>query len=463
MSRIRWTLIIILLAAASQQSMGFAPLLVQRAGRWSNVSGRLVRWATKGTGNESFQRSLLEARLKYEGKPVATSVERVSSGSSSSTTFAFQRALLTERIVQDKAAAAAAPPLKTTKAIESVEKDATAKGTKEEAEMKVEQEARLKADESAKQQESEEATTQAIRAEEEARSEALRTEEEARFDEMRADEEARLGKLRAAENAIVAEKAKADAEAKRSQSERDANMQAEFDALVSRTQELKERVKGFRGRIKSIDLSKVLPSADDVADATSALTKFVVNPRDAANKLKVREESNSELVKVCATGAANAIVDSVGAGFELVDAVRSDQELIAVVGDALDNAGAAISAIVKTEDDNAERKTRIAILALDSLGIAAYASICGLIGYSQSGTPVFDAASKAAQGFLQAISAFASLSVRSLDVVAEGYKQGQDVAALAVREEESDAKMNEAKPVTTGESEFESASEKSRQ
>jgi chemotaxis protein histidine kinase CheA len=322
---------------------------------------------------------------------------------------------------QEEAAAAA----KAEAAAKKTKEEAAAAKAAEEA-----QAAKKAAEEAAAKKAEEEAA--AAKAAEEARKKA---EEEAK---RKAEEEARLKAIRAEEKAKAAERAKEEAEAQKVKDTANAKAQEELDALVSRTAEIKERAKSFGGRIKSIDFSKVLPSADEIGNATVAITKFVSNPQDAANSLKSREESNPDLIKVFAGGAANAIVDGVGAGFELVDAVRSDEELLSVVGDAFENAGTAITTIAKSEDDNVERKLKIAFLALDSLGMAAYASICGLVGYSQSGTPVFDAASKAAQGFVQAISALASLAVRSFDLVAEGYSQGQEVAERAMQQEQND-------------------------
>ena len=471
-SPLQWTVLVVALLLAADPALAFAPPLLANAAKRSTATTSrdgLILAAT--SSGELFQRSLLEARFKYQGKTTVRSGAK-KGGISSGPNFAFQRALLGESLKQQKAAAAGASAEKASKeaaaakkaaeetaAAEKAEETAAAAKAAEEAEAakkaaevaaaakKAEEEAkaleeiRLKAAEEVRLKLEEEATLAAKKAVEAAKRKA---EEDAK---KKAEEEARLAVVQAEEEAKAAERAKEEAAAKKAKEEVEAKAEAEFAALVSRTEELKERVNGFGSRVKSIDFSKILPSADDFENAGSALTKFVANPREAANSLKAREESNPQLIKVAAVGAANVLVDGVGAGFELVDAIRTDKELTSVVEEALGNAGTAITAIVKAEDDNVERKLKIAILALDSIGMAAYASICGLVGYSQSGTPVSEAASKAAQGFLQAISALASLTVRSFDLAMETYKQGEEIAERAAQENQNDNKAKEEKVV----------------
>jgi len=206
--------------------------------------------------------------------------------------------------------------------------------------------------------------------------------------------------------------------------------QEKMEALLSKPAELKERVKAIADRVA---FSKLLPSAEEVSENaakfSTSIEKF--SAREAADKLALRDEDNTELIRVTASGFARTAVEGVTTGIELVDAVRADEELRSVVGDALSTAGEATSALIAPDplDDgdavaSVTRKAKVAYVALDSIGVAAYASLCGLISYSMEGSPVAESASKAAEGFVNAITAVGALGVRSYDAVADAAEKG---------------------------------------
>jgi hypothetical protein len=231
--------------------------------------------------------------------------------------------------------------------------------------------------------------------------------------------------------------AKKDAE-KRAAEEKRASTRKELDALVSRNQELKKRVRTFAERIKNISWRNILPSSETLSSVTTAIKEF--SPKEAAVNIKSREESNTELVGVFAAGATNVVIDGLGTGVELAGAVRSDDELKSVVGDALDASGDAFSALVddvkKTESvsvESVKRQAELALCALDSVGSAAFASLCAVVGYSQEGSPVAESASKATNGLFIATSAAVALGLRGFDVVAKQYGNVANEAKGAVK------------------------------
>jgi hypothetical protein len=263
-----------------------------------------------------------------------------------------------------------------------------------------------------------------------------------------AAEKARLvAEAEAAENArIAAEKAKliaAEEAVKKAAEEKRAEIVAlaaakiaalvaaaeeEVEALKSRSAEVKARAKLIADRVPILTGSRFLPSADDYSSALAKVKEL--NPK----AIELRKETNTELVREVAGGLATAVVDGFGTGLDFFDAVREDDELKSVVTDALKTAQAAVDVLVQRneldEDDVSaalQRKALILFIAVDSIGVAAYASICGVLGYSSEG-PVQESASRAAEGLFEAISAAAALSFRSADTVAEGFQKAKEEA-----------------------------------
>ena len=231
--------------------------------------------------------------------------------------------------------------------------------------------------------------------------------------------------------------------------------QEKMEALLSKPAELKERVQKIADRVA---FSKLLPSADEVSENaakfSTSIEKF--NAREAANKLALREESNTDLVRETASGLARTAVEGFSTGIELVDSVRADEELKSVVGDALSTAGEATSALIAPDplDDGdavatLTRKAKVAYVALDSIGVAAFASLCGLLSYSKEGSPVAESASKAADGFVNALSAIGALGVRSYDAIADAAEGAAEAETQQAAEErrlaEERSKAEEAK------------------
>jgi hypothetical protein len=202
----------------------------------------------------------------------------------------------------------------------------------------------------------------------------------------------------------------------------------EVEALKSRSAEVKARAKLIADRVPILTGSRFLPSADDYSSALAKVKEL--NPK----AIELRKDTNTELVREVAGGLATAVVDGFGTGLDLFDAVREDDELKSVVSDALKTAKAAVDVLVQRnkldEDDVSaalQRKALILFIAVDSVGVAAYASICGVLGYSSEG-PVQESASRAAEGLFDAISAAAALSFRSADTVAEGFQKAKEEA-----------------------------------
>lgn len=216
----------------------------------------------------------------------------------------------------------------------------------------------------------------------------------------------------------------------------------DFEALTSRSAEVKARAKKIADRVPSLNgSSNLLPSSDDYSSALAKVKDF--NPR----AIKERKETNTELVREVADGLARAAVDGFGTGLDLFDAVREDDELKSVVADALKTAKAAVDALVQQselddlEDDASaafQRKARIALIALDSVGVAVYASACGVMGYSSEG-PVNESASRATGGLWNAISAATALSLRSADIVTDASQKATEQAQVIVEEQKASA------------------------
>eukprot|EP00547_Thalassionema_nitzschioides_P012699 CAMPEP_0194260590 /NCGR_PEP_ID=MMETSP0158-20130606/45589_1 /TAXON_ID=33649 /ORGANISM="Thalassionema nitzschioides, Strain L26-B" /LENGTH=660 /DNA_ID=CAMNT_0039000685 /DNA_START=117 /DNA_END=2099 /DNA_ORIENTATION=+ len=335
----------------------------------------------------------------------------------------------------EEAAAAAELAAKQEAEVKAAEEAAAAAelAAKQEAEAKAAEEAAAAAELAAEQE------AEAKAAEEAAAELAAKQEAEAKAAEEKAAAELSVEQEREA----VAEKvraeiaAKKDAE-KRAAEEKRASTRKELDALVSRNQELKKRVRTFAERIKNISWRNILPSSETLSSVTTAIKEF--SPKETAVNIKSREESNTELVGVFAAGATNIVIDGLGTGVELAGAVRSDDELKSVVGDALDTSGDAFSALVddvkKTESvsvESVKRQAELALCALDSVGSAAFASLCAVVGYSQEGSPVAESASKATKGLFIATSAAVALGLRGFDVVAKQYGNVANEAKGAVK------------------------------
>ena len=98
---------------------------------------------------------------------------------------------------------------------------------------------------------------------------------------------------------------------------------------------------------------------------------------------------------------------------ELADAIGADEELKSLVGDALATAGEATGALIgpdPLDDGDAvstlTRKAKVAYVALDSLGVAAYATLCGVLSYGKEGSAVAESASRTGEGFVRALPSF---------------------------------------------------------
>lgn len=203
-----------------------------------------------------------------------------------------------------------------------------------------------------------------------------------------------------------------------------------MEDLLAKPDTFKDRV----AKIASlVAFSKLLPSADDVADTASNLSSSIekFNAREAANKLALREESNTELLSETASGLARTAIEGFNTGVELADAIGADEELKTLVGDALATAGEATGALIgpdHLDDGDAvstlTRKAKVAYVALDSLGVATYATLCGLLSYGKEGSAVSESASRTAEGFTKALSAIGALGVRSYDAIADAAQEG---------------------------------------
>ena len=210
----------------------------------------------------------------------------------------------------------------------------------------------------------------------------------------------------------------------------EAKNKQKMEDLLAKPATFKDRVAKIASRVA---FSKLLPSADDVADTASNLSSSIekFNARDAANKLALREESNTELLSETASGLARTAVEGFNTGVELADAIGADEELKTLVGDALATAGEATGALIgpdPLDDGDAvstlTRKAKVAYVALDSLGVAAYATLCGLLSYGKEGSAVSESASRTAEGFTKALSAIGALGVRSYDAIADAAQEG---------------------------------------
>jgi len=425
--------------------------------------------------DEAFQRSLLEARLRSEGRLAPEKLPPETSGVFLDSMEVEQLALKLEQENVEEALAAQEAEAKdnglpmgweemidpqsgrTFYVDHANQFSSWTKPTMggQEAEAKAAEEAAAAAELAAKQEAEAKAAEEAAAAAELAakqEAEAKAAEEAAAAAELAAKQEAeaKAAEEKAAaelsveqEREAVAEKvraeiaAKKDAE-KRAAEEKRASTRKELDALVSRNQELKKRVRTFAERIKNISWRNILPSSETLSSVTTAIKEF--SPKETAVNIKSREESNTELVGVFAAGATNIVIDGLGTGVELAGAVRSDDELKSVVGDALDTSGDAFSALVddvkKTESvsvESVKRQAELALCALDSVGSAAFASLCAVVGYSQEGSPVAESASKATKGLFIATSAAVALGLRGFDVVAKQYGNVANEAKGAVK------------------------------
>ena len=247
--------------------------------------------------------------------------------------------------------------------------------------------------------------------------------------------------LQAEERAKVQEKASETA-AKKEQDdfakakENAAKAKEQLEELTARIEEIKGRAKKIAERSGSSFLLAPAEGASEfVSDASSAISKY--NPGETVDNLRARDESNIELVRETASGLARAAADGFGTGVELVDSFKGDDELKKVVEDALDAAGAAASAI--GEDDSMgdeeimatlQRKAKLLYFALDSLGIAAYATLSGIVGYSQEGTAVNESASRAGDGISSAVGALSTLGIRSADAAIEAANAAKEAERL---------------------------------
>ena len=216
-----------------------------------------------------------------------------------------------------------------------------------------------------------------------------------------------------------------------------AKNQQKMEDLLAKPATFKDRVAKIASRVA---FSKLLPSADDVAGTASNLSSSIekFNAREAANKLALREESNTELLSETASGLARTAVEGFNTGVELADAIGADEELKSLVGDALATAGEAAGALIgpdPLDDGDAvttlTRKAKVAYVALDSLGVAAYATLCGLLSYGKEGSAVSESASRTAEGFTKALSAIGALGVRSYDVIADAAQEGAAEASTS--------------------------------
>ena len=379
---------------------------------------------TMAAPEEAFQRRLLETRFKYEANSSSSAVDaaaEVAVGEAS-------------KVVQRNSAADLAAKK------EVQEKEAAELFAKKEAEEKAT--AKLAAEQEAERKAAEE--QQAIIKEQEMQAAREKANEEL------AAKRAEEGRIRAEEDRKKT--AKQAEEDKKASMEIQAKAAEELETLASRNKELKERVKSFNDRLKSTSFPNLLPSA--ISDATAAIQRF--KPKEAALTLKSREESNTKLVRVVASGAANVLVDGLGAGIELADSFRADDELKSVLGDALDTTGAAFRSLANTPFDTVDTvgslkiKAKAALVAFDSLGVAAYASLCALVGYTQAGTPVAESASRASEGLVSATSAAVALGLRGFDLVAEQSEGIINEAKEAVRvAEELDNSSSSSSPAVT--------------
>lgn len=247
--------------------------------------------------------------------------------------------------------------------------------------------------------------------------------------------------LQADERAEVQEKASETA-AKKEQDdfaeakENAAKAKEQLEELTARIEEIKGRAKKIAERSGSSFLLAPAEGASEfVSDASSAISKY--NPGETVDNLRARDESNIELVRETASGLARAAADGFGTGVELVDSFKGDDELKKVVEDALDAAGAAASAIGEDESMGDEeimatlqRKAKLLYFALDSLGIAAYATLSGIVGYSQEGTAVNESASRAGDGISSAVGALSTLGIRSADAAIEAANAAKEAERL---------------------------------
>ena len=247
--------------------------------------------------------------------------------------------------------------------------------------------------------------------------------------------------LQAEERAKVQEKASETA-AKKEQDDfakakkNAAKAKEQLEELTARIEEIKGRAKKIAERSGSSFLLAPAEGASEfVSDASSAISKY--NPGETVDNLRARDESNIDLVRETASGLARAAADGFGTGVELVDSFKGDDELKKVVEDALDAAGAAASAI--GEDDSMgdeeimatlQRKAKLLYFALDSLGIAAYATLSGIVGYSQEGTAVNESASRAGDGISSAVGALSTLGIRSADAAIEAANAAKEAERL---------------------------------
>ena len=209
-----------------------------------------------------------------------------------------------------------------------------------------------------------------------------------------------------------------------------AKQKQKMEDLLAKPSTFKDRVEKIASRVA---FSKLLPSAEEVVDTTSNLSSSIekFNAREAANKLALREESNTELLSETASGLARTAVEGFNTGVELADAIGADEELKSLVGEALATAGEATGALIGPDplDDgdavsSLTRKAKVAYVALDSLGVAAYATLCGVLSYGKEGSAVAESASKTGEGFVKALSAIGALGVRSYDAIADAAQEG---------------------------------------
>lgn len=461
-----------------------APIPVSSRGSSSSLIGNMV----SQSATELFQRSLLATKLKNEGRLAKAAGAPASPSKSNSNANnnmeTFQRNLLAERfknlasertaskdkekakqaeavaakLAKEKAAAAAAADEKKAaeaaeKARVDAEKEAAEKAEAEKARVAAEKEASEKAEKAkiAAEKEAAEAPEKArIAAEKEA---AVAAEKARIAAEMKATKEAAEAAKKAEEEKKLAAERAALAAKKRAEkmAEIEAAAIKDLEDLKARSADVKARAKRIAERVPVLSgKSNLLPSADDYSSALARVKEF--NP----SALKERKETNTELLREVADGMARVVVDGFGTGLDLFEAVREDDDLQSVVGDALQTAKAAVDVLVQQneldEDDSAaafQRKARIALIALDSVTVAAYASVCGVLGYGSDG-PVNESASRAVGGLFNAITAAAALSVRSADTVVEVTQkvaeEGKDIA-----EESKSVIDSPAKVVTTPE------------
>ena len=468
-----------------------APIPVSSRGSSSSLIGNMV----SQSASELFQRSLLATKLKNEGrlaKAAGAPASPSTSNSNANNMETFQRNLLAERfknlasdrtaskdkekakqaeavaakLAKEKAAAAAAADEKKAaeaaeKARVDAEKEAAEKAEAEKARVAAEKEASEKAEKAKTAAEKakivaaeKDAAAAAEKARIAAEKEAAEAAEKARIAaEMKATKEAAEAAKKAEEEKKLAAERAALAAKKRAEkmAEIEAAAIKDLEDLKARSADVKARAKRIADRVPVLSgKSNLLPSADDYSSALARVKEF--NP----SALKERKETNTELLREVADGMARVVVDGFGTGLDLFEAVREDDDLQSVVGDALQTAKAAVDVLVQQneldEDDSAaafQRKARIALIALDSVAVAAYASVCGVLGYGSDG-PVNESASRAVGGLFNAITAAAALSVRSADTVVEVTQkvaeEGKDIA-----EESKSVIDNPAKVVATPE------------